>query len=348
MFNVIGILLILILLFILWKWLKPYIIKYDTTILFTGGLGAGKTLEAVKKSVILIRKQRFFKYHCYNFFHCKIANAFRKLFNKWFRVKKEFRKQLKPLRKISYKLYNDYCNIHVGIWKKEPFLLNLKRPKPMLYANIPIHFKVHTWSKKREWAQKLLPEHILLLKKQTEYSVTFIDEFPQFVNQFNWKEQIVQDNVNEWITFYRHYLGSFLVITAQSESDIVVQVRRKLNQAIWCFDFKKHLFGLFYTNRMCDIMLSDNVATMSTTQIEENTKLHFGLFPPRKTYDTRCFSIRYKNILEKANPRTYFDQLKTCSILRINFYISPLDLKTTYAQKIAQLEKAYELRNEKP
>ena len=50
----------IILLIVLYKILKPYFIKHDTTILFSGGLGSGKTLESVKLSIILIRKQRFF------------------------------------------------------------------------------------------------------------------------------------------------------------------------------------------------------------------------------------------------------------------------------------------------
>jgi len=346
MITAILILVLIILIVIVWRIFKPYLIKHDTTILFTGGLGAGKTLEAVKKSIILIRKQRFYKYYCYNFFRCKIGNFFRRLFN-YCRLKKGNRSHLKGLGKNSYKFYNDYCNIHKDIWRKKPFLMKLKHPKPMLYSNIPIHFKSHIFKRKREWAEKLTAEHVLLLKKITEYSVSLIDEFPQFVNQFNWNEELVQTNINEWITFYRHYIGGYLLATSQSESDIVVQVRRKLNQAIWCFDFKKHFFGLFYTNKMCDIMLSDNISTMTTTFIEENTRTHFGLFPPRKTYDTRCYSIRYENILQKANPREFFDNVKTYSVLRITDYISPLDSKTTYAEKMSQLYTAIRLRNEK-
>ena len=217
--------------------------------------------------------------------------------------------------------------------------------KPMLYSNIPIHFKTHMFGRKREWANILTPKHVFLVKRIREYSIVLIDEFPQFINQFEWDNEMVQDNANEYITFFRHYIGSNnggLIINAQSESDIVVQFRRKLNQAIWCFDFKKHLFGLFYTNKMCDIMLSDNVGTMATTQIEENTKIHFGLFPPRHTYDTRCYSVRYNNVLRKnIKEEEQHEQLKTTRILKAKEYISPLDQETTEQQKMA-MEKQIE------
>ena len=115
-----------------------------------------------------------------------------------------------------------------------------------------------------------------------------------------------------------------------------IQIRRKLNQAVWCFDFKKWFFGLFYTIRMCDIMLGDQITTMSTTYIEENTKLHFGLFPPKKTYDTRCYSGRYQNIYKKYEPEERYKKLKTNKVLRLMQYTSPLDDTTTEETKKQQ------------
>ena len=339
--KIILILVLIILLFILYKWMKPYFIKHNTTALFTGELGAGKTMEGVKLVQVLIRKQRFYKYYCYNFFKVKIANCIKrkrniarldkKKYKTYLITYKQAKKELKSMNKNTPSFYNDHLKDY--LFKKDPIKLTTKRPKPMLYSNMPIHFRTHIFGKQKEWAEKLTPAHIMLLKKITEYSVVFIDEMPQFINQFEWDEDLVKQNVNEFITFFRHYVGGYLVLTAQSESDVVVQIRRKLNRAMWCYDFKKHLFGLFYTNRMCDIMLSDNVATMTSTDMDENTKLHFGLFPKKGTYDTRCYSIRYENIYEKASPRVFFDNVKTYFVLRVMDYTSPLDLKTTYAQK---------------
>lgn len=300
--------------FILFKWLKPYFIKHDTTITFIGGLGTGKTLESVKLDIVLLRKLRLFKW--------KIYNLWSKFLNKCF---------IRPHNKRA-------CKKNKKQWQERKL-----RKKPMLYSNIPIQFKPHFWSKQREWAIMLEEEHLLLLKEITEYSVVFIDEMPQFINQFNWDEELVQKNINEFITFFRHYIGGYFVVTAQSINDIVVQVRRKLNTAIWCTDFRKWLFGLFYTNRMCDVMISDTMETISTSFIEDNTKLHFGLFPPKKTYDTRCYSVRYENVLNEAKKREKWQQLKTYKVLRMQEYDSPLDLETTKDKKLKMEKEALSL-----
>ena len=125
--------------------------------------------------------------------------------------------------------------------------------------------------------------------------------------------------------------------------DVVVQIRRKLNQATWCYDF--HKWGwpipLFYTIRMCDMVLSDQVQTMSTTYLEENTKIYWGLFPARKTYDSRCYSQRTKNMYmteEKMKP-TRMRTLKTNKVLRLVKYKSPLDDTATEELKRQQWEK---------
>lgn len=297
--NGIGIALLIIigiiLLIILWKVLKPYIIKYDTTLLLTGGLGSGKTLTAIKTAIILIRKQRMMVW-----FHNKIKKPF-----------------VNGIRKLKKKINKNY-NLE---------LIKHKR-KPLIYSNIPICFKPKMFSSKREWATKLNVEHLLLYEGIIEHSVVLIDELPQIVNQFNWNLKQVQDNVNEFITFFRHYIGGYLITTAQATDDVVAQIRRKLNQAIWCFDFHKYsIFGinLFYTIRMCDVMLNDDMSTFTTSYIEDNTKRHFGLFPPRNTYDTRCYSERYKNVLKMPNKTIKFEKIKTNEIIKIKNYLSPLD-----------------------
>lgn len=299
--------------FFIFKYLKPYFIKHDTTLLFTGGLGAGKTLHAVKTAIVLIRKNYIFKY----FF-----------VNKW-------RKFVNPIKE---KHNNKPKNL------AKPRQIKELRKIPKIYSNIPICYKLNPFSKKRYYSVKLTTEHLLCLDTINEYSIVLIDELPQLVNQFNWDSELVQKNLNEFITYFRHYYAGYFICTAQSESDVVVQIRRKLNNAIWCFHMKKYLFGLFYSVEMCDIMLSDQVSNMTTSQIEDNTKKHWGLFPPRWTYDTRCFSERVNNSLEKLKNKERYKKLKTNKIVRLQEYISPLDDETTKQQKIDQLERAYKLQ----
>lgn len=303
-FGIIG-------LIILWKWFKPYIVKYNTSLFITGELGSGKTLTAVKTSITLLRKARF-KNKIYNKYIRKIKNYFIKRYNKKHEVKKE--------------------------------LLEPKR-KPQLFSNIPIFYKPHFYSKKlqREWSCKLSKNQLLLLEYIPEGSIVLIDELPQLVNQFNWDIEEVKNNINEFITFFRHYYNGHLIITAQAVNDVVVQIRRKCNQAIWCYHMKKHLFGLFYTIEMADMMLNDNIQSMSTTYIEDNTKKHYGLFPPRKTYDTRCFSERINNVLEKPKKWNHWNKIKTNEIIRMEKYTSPLDDTTTKDYKERLKDKVNKL-----
>ena len=58
----------LVVLFVLYLILRPYLMKHDTAILFVGGLGSGKSLISVKTALRLLRKQRF-KCKWYNRFH---------------------------------------------------------------------------------------------------------------------------------------------------------------------------------------------------------------------------------------------------------------------------------------
>ena len=309
---------------IIYKILKPYFIKYDSTLCITGGLGSGKTITCVKTAVVLLRKNRFFKWKIYNGWHSKI-NWFKAKINK---------------RHLKYNIKN---NKKKNFKEKRIYELKKLREKPMLYSNIPIHFKKHILSSKREWNKTLTAANLLCLEEIREYSIVFIDELPQFINQFNWNQELIQKNVNEFITFFRHYIGGYLIVNAQAIDDVVVQIRRKLNQATWCFDFHKWCFGLFYTIRMCDLMLSDSVQTISTTYIEENTRIHFGLFPPRKTYDSRCYSKRYENVYKKYQITEPYRKLKTNKVLRLVKYTSPLDDTTTEQMKQEQWNKGEQI-----
>ena len=318
LFKVVLIIFAVIGLVILYKWLKPYLIKYDTTLLITGGLGSGKSLTSVKTAIVLLRKQRFYKWRIYNLFNVKLVNFFIRLGNKA-RSRKG-----KPLK--VYKLL---------------------RKKPLLYSNMPICIKSGIFKRKEEYAQVLTEEHLTLLKEIREYSVVLIDEMPQFINQLNWNVKLIQNNVNEFITFFRHYIGGYLIFNAQSTSDIVAQVRRKLNQAVWCFDFHKWLFGLFYTIRMCDITLNDDLTTTTnSTFLEENTKLHFGLFPRRGTYDTRCYSPRYKKVFLKHTSNK-FTKIKTTKIIRLMTYRSPLDDHVKLEEQELMLNEVKNLTKDK-
>lgn len=220
---------------LLYKFLKPYFIKYDTTLLFTGGLGSGKTLNSVKHSLICLRKMRFKVW-----FNNKLAKIFKK-------------------RKILQ--------------------------KPLLYSNIPIRIS------KKEISQPLTYEILTLKYRIREYSVVLFDETPQFINQFNYNLKDVQFNLNEFIAFFRHYVGGYLILNAQAESEIVKQMRAKLNSFYWCFNFQKFLF-FFYRVKVIHAQISENNISNSSIFVDDNIKYTYGILP-RKKYNTRAYKYRY-------------------------------------------------------
>lgn len=354
------ILAILVCVFIYFKYLKPYSRKFDRNICYIGSNGSGKTCDSVLDLQILIRKQILIHYTFYNLFQLKIGNTFRKLINKI--VRSHNRKVNKKNKGKQWKEIN----------------LKQKRLRPVIYSNMPMRYKPFFFKKDFIMCKRLSIYHLTLLQPMIEYSIWFIDEIPQFLSQFDWNLEIVKTKVNELITFHRHYYDSYFVCTAQSDTQVVKQLREKLNHATWCVNFKKHLFGLFFTVECMDMMLSENLSSYSTSQIEDNTKKMYRFFPKKNSYATRCYKYRIKNsyLDEKGNVRketntelikrvegifykeyekekallnnpsfkTYFEKLigelkdsfldiYTNEILRFTPYISPLDDKTTQAQK---------------
>lgn len=303
--NILVLIGLIILAIIIFKIIAPYLIKMDTTLFLSGGLGSGKTLTGVIKAQQLIKIKQ--TQWLIKTIKIKIINAIRK--NKYNKKLKQWKN-----KKID---------------KPEDIKLIPIKPKPVIYSNLPIYYKTINPFKK-EWSAKLQKEHLILKKGIIYGSVIFIDEITQVFTQFDWNIDEIKYNVNELITFFRHYINGYLILTSQSDSDVVAQVRRKMNINIWCYDFSK--FWIFYRNRMCDLHMSDQITNTSSTYISENTKWHYGIYLGFKfnkylTYDTHAYSERYNNIAEKdINPKR-FNKFKTNEIIRFNNYVSPLDDK---------------------
>lgn len=271
--SLVLIVIIVLLGFLFYKIFKPYFLKYDTTILFCGGLGSGKSMNSVKTSLVLYRKSCL-KVKWLNF---KIA--------------------------IHNKLKRDNKEFYV---------------KPKLYSNIPIRIG------KNKYSTELTLNNLTLKDRLVEYSVVFIDELPQVVNQFNWNLKEVQYNLNEFISYFRHYIGGYLICNGQAESEIVKQVRSKLNSYYWCFNFQKFLH-FFYRVRILHSQITENEVSMSTEFIEDKTKWTYGII--NKNYNSRAFRLRYFNIKNLERNNTYYkSDLTTNKILRFDKnYKSPCD-----------------------
>lgn len=224
---------------LLWWWIKPYIISYDTVLLFTGGLGSGKSLLSSTYALILLRKNRF-KVWLYN---------------------------LMPWH-----------------WRK-------KRPRPMLYSSIPFRIS------RKEWALQLTPEHLLLHKRLIDRSVVYLDELDSFANQFDFKNQPILENFNEYMRLFRHYTrGGYMVTNTQASDNCVLQIRRRINTCFNLMHFKKWFF-FFYTVKIRNISLSEELKTIEEGNVEDNMSTKFGVLPVfMRHYDTYCYSDRYSTV----------------------------------------------------
>lgn len=245
-------LIILAAVLLLWWWLKPYIIHYDTVLLFTGGLGSGKSLLSSEYALKLLRKNRF----------------------------------------------------KVWLHNLMPWNWHKKKPRPLLYSSIP--FRVS----RKEWAIRLTPDHLLLQKAMVEKSVCYLDELDSFANQFDFKLDPILNNFNEYCRLFRHYTrGGYLVTNTQASDNCVLQIRRRINTCLNLMHFKKH-FWIFYTVKIRNISLTEELKTVEEGQAEDNMDTKFGILPIFcRHYDTYCYSDRYATVPFEAEER--YTQLKT-------------------------------------
>jgi len=296
----------IIVILILYLIFKPYFVKLNCTILFTGEMGSGKTYLAVDKG-IKAYKGRWFKVW--------IRNKFRAKINKF--IKKRNQRVLKIATKKP--------NTKKKTWKQLHYY-----KYPRFISNIPVKIKggKHpVWSnvleKEMLTFQKTLQDELI---KIPEGSVLLIDEIPQLVDQFNYDLPEVMNNLNEFITFIRHYFNGILIITAQAESQTVKPIREKMNTFYKLENFRI-ILHFFYAVNVIQLSSSELVENHTEGFIEDNMKTTYGIMH-RHRYDSRCYSSRYEDLPENEKYKfKMWHQYKTKRIIRFDDYISPLDPK---------------------
>ncbi len=251
-------LIILLVIFIVFLVVKPYCVHYDTVLLFTGGLGSGKSLVSSGLAIKLLKRNR-----------------------------------------LKVRLYN------LVPWHRN------KKPKPLLYSSIP--FRIN----RKEWATQLTKEHMLLQASVVPRSVLFCDEISLFLDQMTIKFPASQ-NVEEFATLFRHYTqGGYLVMNTQNSNKVNFHFRYCVNEALNLMHFKKWLpfLPIFYTVRIRNISLADDIKTIEEGQKEDNMRLMFGLLPLGfRHYDTYCYSERYRTVPEQSEK--IYSKLKSCKLLK--------------------------------
>jgi hypothetical protein len=242
-------LLLPILLFVLYTF-KQKKLPNNTIVAFTGGLGSGKTLLAVRHAIQSYRKS---------------------------------------IRQYYYERYIPILNMFPKKYKE----------KPQFYSNIPVRVGFGLWGKRME--QVLTYEHLTLQTRIEEYSTILIDELGQFANQYEYDNPFVQQYIQEFVRFFRHYVDGRMFITDQSSSNIVVSIRRRINQIYNLSNFSRILF--FYKVNVSEIHITEDLLNIQDSLTPDSEQPYFfGVMLPkllnnilrvRPRYDSRCYSINY-------------------------------------------------------
>ncbi len=195
------------------------------------------------------------------------------------------------------------------VWWHNLFHKKDKWERPLLYSSIPVRIS------KKEMATILTDEHLLLQKHIVKRSVLLLDEIGGYCSQFDYKatNSAVFD---EFIRFFRHYVQGYLVCNDQCSENIVLQVRRRLNTVYNLMGFRKRIFGLFYTVKVRNISVSEEIKTIEEQDTEDNMTTLIGIMPWIKRYDTHCYEHRYDRVPSAAE--SVHAQLSTDTILRMS------------------------------
>ncbi len=285
---------------ILFLILKPYFIKYDTVVAFTGGLGTGKSFMSVETAVRELRKNRF-----------------------------------------KTKLYNFLATI----------LRRKKLQKPLLYSSIPIRIS------KNEMSCILNVDMLTLQEGFVKGSVVFIDEIDVFANQFAYANQniieisnkkdlkAVRDGIQDYdsglfdeeIRLFRHLYSSpacecKLICNSQATSNITTIVRRRMNTVFVLSRFRKYKLPILswfivpYTVEVRNITITDEITNMSDKNAEDSMRIHIGIMPRKKRYDTHCYKHRSDTIPIKYPKK--WSKLTTERLMK-----APIDFRKNQSKK---------------
>lgn len=279
---------IVVVLIIVFLIIRPYFIKYDTVIAFTGGLGSGKSFMSTKVAIRELRKNRI----------------------------KTF-----------------FYNIKQFIMRRP------RLQKPLLYSSIPLRIS------KNEMSVKLTADMLTLQEGFIKGSIVFIDEVDVFANQFAFANHNViecqskkdikakQEGSTDYdsglfdeeIRLFRHLYSSEaceckLIVNTQATSNITTIIRRRMNTVFVLSKFRKWRIPILswfivpYTVEVRNITITDEITNTSEGNTEDNMRIHIGLMPFRKIYDTHCYRHRADTI--PLNEAEKWEKLTTERLLK--------------------------------
>lgn len=172
---------------------------------------------------------------------------------------------------------------------------------PHLFSNIPVCIG---WKKgKPIFAEPLKTEHILLLEQLPEYSVCFIDEIGSFCGQWEFDNPYVQTNVQLFVRFYRHFIGTEragLIMTEQSSDFIAKSIRDRVGMFVHMVETRR-AWKILPVLRSRYVELLSVEGTSSSVVNNAKSLPYFAQLVPyrwmpqrRKIYESRCYKYLYR------------------------------------------------------
>lgn len=220
------------------------------------------------------------------------------------------------------------------------FRLNKGTPKPQLYSSIPVRIS------RREMSRVLTPEILLLQEPIPEYSIVLIDEIGGFCSQFDYQIKNVE-YFDDFIRYFRHYIGGKIIVNDQCSENILLQVRRRLNTVynlmrcrMWGIPYGQKFFA---TVRVRNISISEEIKTIEEGHTEESHQIAFGFVPWRRAYATRCYRPRYEDLGEEYSEERYTKELTTKKRLRMVKDAIPDKIGLKNTEKLKKKEKNLDL-----
>lgn len=264
---------------LLYIWLKPYCIKYDTVIAFTGGLGTGKSYISTQTAVIQLRKNRI-RTRIYNFLH--------------------------PRHRLPMPML--YSSIPLKISKREyavildPEALILQ--KGFVRGSVVFLDEVDVFANQFAMGNENIidtsSKKDLQRKRDgaTDYDSGLFDEE---------------------IRLFRHLYSSEaceskLIVNTQATSNISTIIRRRMNSVFVLSKFRLHKIPilripLFYTVRIREITITDEITNNDQSDKGNGMNVLVGLAPRHRLYDTHCYRHRADDIPNQE--RIHWDRLTT-------------------------------------
>lgn len=210
-----------------------------------------------------------------------------------------------------YKVQKAVLGLLSAIPKCNERLQQLEEPR--LYSNIPLRGIRHT------------PLNVDLLTRKTRFaynSVVLIDELSIIVDQFDYKDRELSDNLRDFFKMYRHECGnkSLLVINSQSTADLHYSIKSVLSDYLYIHHKTKlPIFSLLKVREMAYSADKEasHIVNNESDDVDANLRSMLVLNRYFRMYDSRCYSILTDGlpvendylVLEKS------DSLKTDKVL---------------------------------